>query len=215
MSFKFTGMLLAFGLAGLLMTGCQPSGERSTQTILSSTQTNGETQVSVGEMDTSGSETDTPDSETNASVSETDFSGETAAQTDNTFAESEISAAFHLDTLENKGLGDFDSSLVTEVIISPQGSSFVFWTTKTLTDFRLMSVAYNGDQFVEGKVYASYDEFTSECAILITEMVPEGYPDLKVSFYDQNGQPQTFYISQSGQDGSPILIEEETLLFGN
>lgn len=78
-----------------------------------------------------------------------------------------------------------------------------------------MSVAYNGDQFVEGKVYASYDEFTSECAILITEMVPEGYPDLKVSFYDQNGQPQTFYISQSGQDGSPILIEEETLLFGN
>ena len=87
---------------------------------------------------------------------------------------------------------------MTEVIISPQGSSFVFWTTKTLTDFRLMSVAYNGDQFVEGKVYASYDEFTSECAILITEMVPEGYPDLKVSFYDQNGQPQTDVYKRQG-----------------
>lgn len=222
MSFKLAGMLLTVGMAGLLMTGCQPSHGNSEQTILSSTQAGGETQVSAGETDTSGSGTDTPDGETdtivgetNTSVSETDFSGETGVQTEETFSESEISAVFHLDTLENKGLGDFDNALVTEVIISPEGSSFVFWTTKTLTDFKLIGVEYNGDQFVEGKVYASYDQFTSECAVLITEMVPEGYPDLKVSFYDHNGQSQAFFISESGQDGSPILIEEETLLFGN
>ena len=124
---------------------------------------------------------------------------------------SEISAVFHLDLLENKGL----HARVKEIIVDPNGSSFVFWTTKTLTDLKLISVEYNGDQFLEGKVYCSYDEFTSEDAILLTHSFPESMPDLKITFYDETGTARMFYISQSGQDASPLLITEEALLFGN
>lgn len=128
---------------------------------------------------------------------------------------SEVSAVFHLDLLENKGLQDYDDSKIKEIIVDPDGSSFVFWTTKTLKDLRLIGVEYNGDQFLEGKVYCSYDEFTSADVILLTHSFPESMPDLKLTFYDEVGTLQTFYISQSGQDGSPLLVTEEALLFGN
>lgn len=128
---------------------------------------------------------------------------------------SEISAVFHLDLLENKGLQDYDDARIKEIIVDPDGSSFVFWTTKTLTDLKLISVEYNGDQFLEGKIYCSYDEFTSADAILLTHSFPESMPDIKITFYDDKGTAQMYYISQSGQDNSPLLISEEALLFGN
>ena len=128
---------------------------------------------------------------------------------------SEVSAVFHLDLLENKGLQDYEDSKINEIIVDPDGSSFVFWTTKTLKDLKLIGVEYNGDQFLEGKVYCSYDEFTSADVILLTHSFPESMPDLKLTFYDEVGTLQTFYISQSGQDGSPLLVTEEALLFGN
>lgn len=167
-----------------------------------------------------GGSADTGESAKATEATEAQETDGTQPQTDNSAASggegsSEVSAVFHLDLLENKGLQDYDDSKIKEIIIDPDGSSFVFWTTKSLKDLKLIGVEYNGDQFLEGKVYCSYDEFTSADVILLTHSFPESMPDLKLTFYDDKGSPQTFYISQSGQDGSPLLVTEEALLFGN
>jgi hypothetical protein len=45
------------------------------------------------------------------------------------------------------------------------------------------------------------------CAVQLVTRIPEGMPDLKISYADQNGE-HSFYVSQSGVDGSIILVDD-------
>lgn len=124
-----------------------------------------------------------------------------------------VSGVFHLDLLADKSLESYDSAKVNEIIMEPEGSSFVFWTEQTLKDLKLIGVDYDGDQFMEREIFCSYSEFTPEDALLITHFFSEEMADLKLTFYDDQGQLQSLYITQDGQNAAPVMMSESDLLF--
>lgn len=150
--------------------------------------------------------------ETESSVYTTEQQSEIVAESD---ADQPIleNTVFHLDLLADRSLEQYDSSNVKEIILEPEGSSFVFWTEKTLTDLKLIGVEYDGDQFIEKEIYCSYDEFSQEDALLITHFYPEDTADLKLVFFDETGQSRSLYIMQDGSSTKPLMLTEAELLF--
>lgn len=116
-----------------------------------------------------------------------------------------------LQLLSEKSLEDYSN--YEEIIINPSGTSMVFTTNKELQNVKLIGVNYNGDLFDEGLIYYDKETFTPEDAILITTVIPEGMPDLLLSYIDGSGNQKNYYISQNGTDGSLELLAESEILF--
>jgi len=116
-----------------------------------------------------------------------------------------------LQLLSEKSLEEYSD--YEEIIIDPSGTSMVFTASETLQNVRLIGVSYNGDLFDEGLIYYDKETFTPEDAILITAVIPEGMPDLLLSYIDGSGNQKNYYISRSGTDGTLELLEESELLF--
>ncbi len=167
----------------------------------------GQTQGAAGSSEGTASSESTAGSSQSTAVLESDTKEE-----DNSVI-AEQSNIYHLDLLADKSLENYDSAKIKEIIMEPEGSSFVFWTEKTLTDLKLIGVDYDGDQFMEKEIFCSYDTFTSEDALLITHFFSEDMADLKLTFYDDIGQLKALYITQDGQSAAPVMVSEESLLF--
>lgn len=199
----------------------QKSGEIQEQSNTGQTQeAAGSSEGTAGGGNTAGSSGGTASGESTAGSSEStaDSSQGTAVLESDTKEEdnsaiAEQSNIYHLDLLADKSLENYDSAKVKEIIMEPEGSSFVFWTEKTLTDLKLIGVDYDGDQFMEKEIFCSYDTFTSEDALLITHFFSEDMADLKLTFYDDIGQLKALYITQDGQSTAPVMVSEESLLF--
>lgn len=151
-------------------------------------------------------------SETESAVYITEQQSETVTESD---ADQPIleNTVFHLDLLADRSLEQYDSSKVKEIILEPEGGSFVFWTEKTLTDLKLIGVEYDGDQFIEKQIYCSYDEFSQDDALLITHFYPEDTADLKLVFFDETGRSWSLYIMQDGSSTKPLMLTESDILF--
>ena len=120
---------------------------------------------------------------------------------------------YHLELLTDKDMEGYDSSRVKTITIDPEGESLVFWTEKSLTDLKLIGVDYDGDQFIEKEIFCSFDTFTAEDALLIICELPEAMADLKLTFYDELGQPVALYITRDRQTLAPVMAPETAVLF--
>ena len=69
---------------------------------------------------------------------------------------------------------------------------------------RLTRVEYF-DRFYETEQLWHCSEMNN-CVLQLVTLVPEGMPELKISYEDANGKHE-FYLSQSGVDGSFILVD--------
>lgn|GEM_PF-638395 len=121
-------------------------------------------------------------------------------------ASSEGGASLQL--LSEKSLEDYSD--YEEIIIDASGTSMVFTSTGTLKNVRLIGVNYNDGVFEEGLIYYTKETFTSEDAILITATIPEGTPNLLISYVDGDGNQHNYHIYRSGVDGSLILSPAES-----
>ena len=212
-------MALILVLAMALASGCgDGSGTSAGQTAASGSDSQAAGEQQSAAVDTSGSaevggNTDAGGDTDSEMVTDSD-SLETQQQSgDAGSASNDEDSIYHLSLLADKSLESYDSARVKEIIIDPEGSSFVFWTERTLTDLKLIGVDYDGDQFMEKQIFCSYDEFTDGDALLITHFFSEEIADLKLTFYDDQGQAQALYITQDGQNAAPVMVPEAHLLF--
>ena len=207
---KGIGIAAAAVLIAGLAAGCtgQKPGENQEQS------NTGQTYEAIGSSGSTASSNESMASgESMDDSSQSAGTLESGAKEDDNSVIHEQSNIYHLDLLADKSLENYDSSKVKEIIMEPEGSSFVFWTEKTLTDLKLIGVDYDGDQFMEKEIFCIYDTFTAEDALLITHFFSEDMADLKLVFYDDTGQLKTLYITQDGQSTAPVMVLEESLLF--
>lgn len=199
---KIKVIIMALACLGLL-AACQTKtpGETTSETASTAAPADTDKGMDITAPDSKDSETTAPDSD---SDNNDDLNNDEGA--------GEILSEIQVELLSEKSVETFDN--VKEVIVDPAGTSFVFWTKEKLNNIMLIGVEYNGDQFLEGKVYCSLDSLDTGDAIVLTGMMGETFPNLKLTYTDAQGRPKTFFVLESGRDGRPFLLTEDGLLYG-
>lgn len=87
----------------------------------------------------------------------------------------------------------------------------------TIYDVAVSSVNYfdqaEGERFFETERYW-YASFMTDCALQICAQLPEGMPNLMISYTDENYQVHRLLLSENGIDGTPVLVDDSIVAVG-
>lgn len=95
-----------------------------------------------------------------------------------------------------------------EVILEPEGEKILLHTDGTVSDVIIRQGTWNEDGiyfYSDATVFAA-NFMNSDDAIFLQTYIPDTMPNLQLQ-YISAGQQVTVYISQSGEDGSILLLE--------
>ena len=128
-----------------------------------------------------------------------------------------------LPTERVSGDGSFEASLqsdvpsgsveiIDKVTADSEGLELCLKAVGTVYDVSISSVEYAdySHKFFETASHWACS-YMNDCAIQLVTLIPEGMPDLMISYTTADGTRQHILISQSGEDGSIILIDAESV----
>ena len=117
-------------------------------------------------------------------------------------------------SLEIVRVGDVQDGTVASIdrlVLSDEGEEMYLKVDGTVYDLRISSMYYvdqaEGDErFYETDLhwYASY---MSDCALQLSAVVPNGMPDLMITYTDRDNVLQRRFLSESGVDGGITLVD--------
>lgn len=118
-----------------------------------------------------------------------------------------------LKIMELDGNGGKEVHLLDKVSIAQNGSEFRVYAEGTVYDVSITSVTYINDDkgFYQTDTHW-FCSYLSNLGVQVQTVIPEGMPDLMISFRDRNGTAHSFLITQSGEDGSVLLLEEDNVV---
>lgn len=98
---------------------------------------------------------------------------------------------------------------IAEVNIDQGGERIILHTDGAVKNIRLESGIWNesGTQFIPEKTIFATASLMPGDAVMIETFIPDGLPVLRFIYYSNN-EPVSVFISQSGKDGSILLISE-------
>ena len=117
-----------------------------------------------------------------------------------------------LDEVENGSVWIVDRVAVSEgeeLCLSVNGTVY----DVTLSSFYYLDQMEEEERFVESARHW-YSSYMKDCALQICTLVPDGMPDLMVSYTDSAQVPHRLFISQSGADGGVTLADESIRAVG-
>lgn len=99
------------------------------------------------------------------------------------------------------------------VIADEQGADWLISFSGTAKNVRLTKAVYTDDGFNEtGDIW--FADCVSDCMIQVKMTVPEGLPELMLTYESSPGCVSRVLISQSGAGSSPILVSDEIKAVG-
>ena len=108
-------------------------------------------------------------------------------------------------------VGDVEDGTVWSIdrLAVSDGEEMYLIVTGTAYDVSISSVRYadHGERFFETERHW-YASFMTDCALQISALVPEGMPELMIIYTDANYVQHRLFISESGRDGSLILVDD-------
>ncbi len=121
-----------------------------------------------------------------------------------------------------QGSGEFSIKPMSEVpegslelldrVNYSQGEELCLLASGTVYDVKLSTVYY-ADRFYElTQLWCS--SYMSDSALQVVAVVPEGIPDLMISYTTADGQRCGKLLSQSGLDGSYLLVDDQINVLG-
>jgi len=118
--------------------------------------------------------------------------------------ERELSAELKLDTATES------SVIIDRVVESEEGTTLMLTVSGAASNVKVCKVLYydleESSAFYETNTLW-YCSFLRDCAVQLVVTLPEGMPDTMVSYSDSQGEHR-YLLSQSGQDGSYILVDD-------
>lgn len=111
--------------------------------------------------------------------------------------------AFYVVPAENMNEGI--TEIVDMIKIGDGGTTLYLLANGTARDVRLTSVDYSGSFYETAQLWSC--SIMHDCAVQISTTIPEGMPNLKISYRANDGL-KSFYLSESGEDGSLILVDD-------
>ena len=102
-------------------------------------------------------------------------------------------------------------------LVVSDGEELYLKTEGTLYDVLISSVAYydqqDGQRFYETERYW-YASFMTDCALQLSVALPEGMPNLMISYTDENHVSHRLLLSENGVDGTPVLVDDTIVAVG-
>ena len=84
-------------------------------------------------------------------------------------------------------------------------------------DVQISSAAYYdveaGDRFYETE-RLWFASFMTDCALQLRALLPEGMPDLMITYTDSAYEQHRLLLSENGVDGTPALVDDTLIAVG-
>lgn len=109
-----------------------------------------------------------------------------------------------VDLLSNQEGGELP--IVDKLVVSEDGQELCLMAEGEIYDVRICSVYYV-DKFYENEQLWCASSLKN-CALQLQAVVPEGLPDLLITYYTADGERHGKLLSQSGADGSFMLVDD-------
>lgn len=106
-------------------------------------------------------------------------------------------------------LGNGTTEILDRIVANESGTELALVVRGTVSDVRLSGVYYEDftDSFYElSQIWLCTK--LSDCAVQLVSVVPEGLPNLMISYRGENGEVQNKLLTQSGLDGRFLLIDD-------
>ena len=116
-------------------------------------------------------------------------------------------ACFRLDFFQGGAAG----MQFIDIVLDEDAESIVLMPLEAVTDFALESVDWEDFEDYTATPVLLADTLSPGQNLRIYCYIPDMLPDLRFRYTDPEGNDQCWYISQSGRDGSLILIAEDEL----
>ncbi len=207
---KKLAMLLAAGVILAGMAGCaaeRSASDTAAQTVVSET---------VAEESVSESLPEETMTESLKTESETDT--ETGIQKPETDAEeikvpetaADQAAGIGSFVITDAESADAETALFAQTETADSVRIYKITALKDTGHFALTRTGCDADgNRTDGEVLFEADAVSAGQYIYLTDMIPEGFPSLLIAWEDENGLLYERYISESGMDGSLLLISTD------
>ena len=122
---------------------------------------------------------------------------------------SESAAEGKLGAKAFEDIEDGTMEISDKIVVDEDGRQLCIIAEGSIYDVKLSQVEYS-DKFYETQRIWYCNELT-DCAVQVVTMIPEGMPDLMVSYRSADGTINNMLISESGLDGSIVLVAESDI----
>ena len=116
----------------------------------------------------------------------------------------EIPPTFQIAFLTDEVQGRFEA--FDQYVHDEYGEWIVIWADIPIDNLDFISVGFTDDLFAEG-IWYSTGEMRTDKALMVKTSISEGIPTCGISFSDIHDNRTYYYISESGFDGSLVLVE--------
>lgn len=104
-------------------------------------------------------------------------------------------------------LSDGSAQIIDRVTVDAEGEQLCLVADGIAYDVRLSAVSYMDKFYETAQLWAC--SYMSDCMLQLDVSIPEGLPNLMLSYADGSGARHALYLTQSGEDGSLILAGDE------
>lgn len=109
-------------------------------------------------------------------------------------------------TLSVSALGSVSLPILDKVVTEPDGQQLALAVEGRVYDLRISRVLYADRFYEQAQLWAA--STLENCALQLQTVVPEGIPNLMITYYTADGRRHGKLISQSGLDGSFLLVDD-------
>lgn len=106
-------------------------------------------------------------------------------------------------------IADGSIEIIDKVTVDAEGEALCLEAEGTVYDVRLASVDYSDRFYETAQLWAC--SYMSDCVLQLDTMIPDGMPDLMVSFRDASGAQTRLLLTQSGENGAYILMNDSDI----
>lgn len=134
---------------------------------------------------------------------------------DEKYLPAQYEATGELRVIAQSDFRDGSMEVVDKIIAGEHGTELFIAASGPVYDVRISVVSYTD---YSGKFYETQHlwncSFMNDCALQLETEIPDGMPNLMISFYTADGQRVNRLLTQSDKDGSLILVDDNIAAVG-
>ncbi len=97
--------------------------------------------------------------------------------------------------------------IVDSLMVEEDGQQICFVVEGEIYDVSVETVYYSDRFYTNAQLW--YANLLSDCALQVQTVVPDGLPSLRITYYTADGVRHGMLLSQSGLDGSYLLVDDD------
>lgn len=126
---------------------------------------------------------------------------------DNRYMPTEKSGQGSFSIIRQSELSDGSAQIIDRVTVDAGGEQLCLVAEGIVYDITLSSVSYMDKFYETAQLWRC--SYMNDCMLQLDVTVPEGMPNLMLSYVDGTGEGHSLLLTQSGEDGSIILADDD------